>query len=70
MEAARSVSGTSLGGEAVPGIGEEAIFTTAHRMFFVREGTSYILIQPQFVRDPRGVAIAAAKKVLESVLSR
>ncbi len=66
MEAARSVSGTPLGGEAVPGIGEEAIFTTAHRMFFVRKGTSYILIQPQFVKDPRGVAVAAAKKVLES----
>jgi hypothetical protein len=66
MEAARSVSGTSLGGEVVPGIGEEAIFTTAHRMFFVRKGTSYILIQSQFVKDPRGVAVAAAKKVLES----
>lgn len=66
MEAARKVSGTTLGGEVVPGIGEEAIFTAAHRMFFVRKGTSYILIQPQFVPDPRGVSIAAARKILES----
>lgn len=66
MEAARKVSGTTLGGEVVPGIGEEAIFTAAHRMFFVRQGTNYILIQPQFVPDPRGVSIAAARKILES----
>lgn len=66
MEAARKVSGTTLGGEVVPGIGEEAIFTAAHRMFFVRKGTSYILIQPLFVPDPRGVSIAAARKILES----
>jgi hypothetical protein len=66
MEAARRVSGTALGGEVVPGIGEEAIFTAAHRMFFVRKGANYILIQPQFVPDPRGVCIAAARKILES----
>ncbi len=55
-----------MGGELVPGIGDEAFFATMHRMFFVRVGGHYLLIQPQFVKDPRGVCIAVAKKVLAS----
>ncbi len=66
MEAARGIAGTPLGGEAVADIGDDAVFSAMHRMFFVRKGTRYLLIQPQFVRDPRGVAIAAARKVLAS----
>lgn len=50
----------------MPGLGDEAFFLGMGRMFFVRKGANYILIQPQFVKDPHGVAIAAARAVLES----
>jgi hypothetical protein len=66
MELSRGLGATPAGGETIPGLGDEAFFVTMHRMFFVRKGASYLLIQPQFVKDPRGVAIAAAKKILES----
>jgi hypothetical protein len=66
MELSRGLAAPQAGGETIPGLGDEAFFVTMHRMFFVRKGTSYLLIQPRFVRDPRGVAIAAAKKILES----
>ncbi len=54
------------GGEDVPGIGDDAYFLTMHRMFLVRKGAGYLLVQPQFVKDPRAVCIAAARKVLAS----
>ncbi len=66
MEAGKNASNPATGGEAVPGIGDEAFFMGMGRMFFVRKGANYILVQPQFVKDPHGVAIAAARKVLES----
>lgn len=66
METAKKVNGTPLGGETVSGIGDDAFFVTMHRMFFVRRGTDYLLVQPLFVKDKRAVAIAAARKLLES----
>jgi hypothetical protein len=66
MELGRNGANAKGLGESVPGLGDEAFFLGMGRMFFVRKGTNYILIQPQFVKDPHGVAIAAAKKVLES----
>jgi hypothetical protein len=66
MEVARNVATPQFGGETIPGLGDQAFFTSMHKMLFVRKGTSYLLIQPQFVKDPRGVAIAAAGKILES----
>jgi hypothetical protein len=66
MELGRNGANAKGFGESVPGIGDEAFFLGMGRMFFVRKGTSYILIQPQFVKDPHAVALAAAKKVLES----
>ncbi len=66
MELSRGLAAPGAGGETIPGLGDEAFFVTMHRMFFVREGKRYLLIQPRFVRDPRGVAIAAARKILES----
>lgn len=66
MELSRGLASAQAGGEAIAGLGDEAFFVTMHRMFFVRRGRKYLLIQPQFVRDPRGVAIAAARKILES----
>jgi hypothetical protein len=66
MELGRNGSNAKGFGESVPGLGDEAFFLGMGRMFFVRKGTNYILIQPQFVKDPHGVAIAAARAVLES----
>ncbi len=66
MEAGRNASRPEAGGETVPDLGDEAFFVGMGRMFFVRKGAHHILIQPQFVKDPHRVAIAAAKKVLES----
>lgn len=66
MELAKKGGNAKAAGEAVPGLGDDAFFITMHRMFFVRKGTSYMLIQPQFVQDRRGVAIAAAQKIMES----
>lgn len=66
MELGRNGAKAKGFGESVPGLGDEAFFLGMGRMFFVRSGTNYILIQPQFVKDPHGVAIAAAKRVLDS----
>jgi hypothetical protein len=66
MESARKVNGTALGGEAVSGIGDDAFFVTMHRMFFVRRGTDYLMVQPLYVKDKRAVGISAARKILES----
>lgn len=66
MELGRRGANAKGFGESVPGIGDEAFFLGMNRMFFVRRGTNYILIQPLFVKDPHAVSIAAAKKVLES----
>lgn len=66
METAKKVNGTALGGESVPGVGDDAFFVTMHRMFFVRRGTDYLMVQPLFVKDKRAVGIAAARKALES----
>lgn len=66
MESAKQVNGTALGGENVPGIGDDAFFVTMHRMFFVRRGTDYLMVQPLYVKDKRAVGIAAARKLLDS----
>ena len=66
METAKKVNGTALGGESVSGIGDDAFFVTMHRMFFVRRGTDYLMVQPLFVKDKRAVGIAAARKLLDS----
>jgi hypothetical protein len=66
METARKLNGSALGGESVSGIGDDAFFVTMHRVFFVRRGTDYLMIQPLFVKDKRAVGIAAARKLLES----
>ena len=66
MELGRNGANAKGFGESVPSLGDEAFFLGMGRMFFVRKGTNYILIQPQFVKDLHGVAVAAAKKVLES----
>jgi hypothetical protein len=66
MESARKLNGTALGGEVISGLGDDAFFTTGRRMFFVRSGTDYLLIQPLFVKDKRAVSVAAARKALDS----
>lgn len=68
METAKKLNGSALGGEAVTGVGDDAFFVTMHRMFFVRRGTDYLMVQPLFVKDKRAVGIAAARKLLESPL--
>jgi hypothetical protein len=66
METAKKLNGSAMGGEPVSGVGDDAFFVTMHRMFFVRRGTDYLMVQPLFVRDKREVGIAAARKLLES----
>jgi hypothetical protein len=66
METAKRLNGSAMGGEVIPDLGDDAFFVTMHRMFFVRRGTDYLLIQPVFVKDKRAVSIAAARKILDS----